>query len=91
MSTEYTIVETHSFQKLTRRKDLRPLYSRARRYVYPQLRANPFFGPNIRKLQGKYADYYRYRVGDHRLFYFVDADHICVVMVTLRHRREAYR
>ena len=91
MSTEYTIVETEGFQKLTKSKNLRHLYSRIRHYVYPQLRASPFFGPNIRKLQGKYADYYRYRVGDYRLFYFVDDDDTCVVMVTLRHRREAYR
>ena len=91
LSTEYTIVETEGFQKLASRSDLGHLYSRVRRYVYPQLRASPFYGPNIRKLQGRYADYYRYRVGDYRLFYFVDEDRICMVVVTLRHRREAYR
>lgn len=91
MSTEYTIVETEGFQKRIERQEFRHLYARVRRYVYPQLRASPRYGPNIRKLRGRYADCYRYRLGDYRLFYFVDQDRICAVVVTLRHRRDAYR
>ena len=91
MSTEYTIVETEGFQKRIERQEFRHLHSRVRRYVYPQLRASPYHGPNIRKLRGRYAGYYRYRLGDYRLFYFVDQDRICVAVVTLRHRRDAYR
>ena len=91
LSTDHAIVETERFRTLVRRKDFRRLYSRLRRYVYPQLRTNPFYGPNIKKLKGKYSHYYRYRVGDYRSFYFVDGVHVCVVVVTLRHRRDAYR
>lgn len=91
MSTDHAIVETERFQALVRRKEFRRLYSRLRRYVCPQLRTNPFYGPNIRKLKGKYSEFYRYRLGDYRLFYFVDGLQVCVVVVTLRHRRDAYR
>jgi len=91
LSTEHAIVETESFRKLVEHKDLRRVHSRLRRYVYPQLRTNPFYGPNIKKLREKYSEFYRYRLGDYRLFYFVDGVEVCVVLVTLRHRRDAYR
>jgi mRNA interferase RelE/StbE len=91
LSSEYTIVETEGFRRLSAKKEWSRLCSRVRSYVYPQLRVNPFYGPNIKKLKGAYSDYYRYRIGDYRLFYFVDGKQLCVVVVTLRHRREAYR
>ena len=91
MSTDHAIVETEKFRQLVEHKDFRRVYSRLRRYVYPQLRTNPFYGPNIKKLKGKYSEFYRYRLGDYRLFHFVDGVQVCVVVVTLRHRRDACR
>jgi len=37
-------------------------------FVYPQLRSNPFFWPNIKRLKGEFEDYYRYRIVNFRLF-----------------------
>lgn len=45
----------------------------------------------MRWMKRKYSEFYRYRLGDYRLFHFVDGVQVCVVVVTLRHRRDAYR
>ena len=37
-------------------------------YVYPQLRLQPYFGHNIKKLKNYKPDTWRYRIGDHRFF-----------------------
>ena len=76
----------------SRGKWQRPLYSDSRDLrVDKELRTNPFYGPNIKKLKGKYSEFYRYRLGDYRLFYCGDGVQVYVVAVTLRHRRDAYR
>ncbi|MFH1760809.1 MAG: type II toxin-antitoxin system RelE/ParE family toxin, partial [bacterium] len=67
------------------------LYSKIRNYVYPQLNNNPFFGPNIKKLKGTLEDYYRYRIGNYRLFYKVDSDKVIVFIITLKDRKDAYK
>ena len=67
------------------------LYPKIREYVYPILRNNPFFGPNIKRLKGEFADVYRYRLGDYRLFYTVDEGRVTVFVLNLDHRKNAYR
>lgn len=52
---------------------------------------NPFFGPNIKKLRGKHRTAYRYRVGDFRIVYSINAElKKCIIRGILRHD-EAYR
>lgn len=41
-------------------------------YVYPQLRDNPHFGKNIKKLKNYQPETWRYRIGDYRFFYEID-------------------
>jgi mRNA interferase RelE/StbE len=60
-------------------------------YVYPQLRQGPFFGPNIRKLQGYTPATWRYRIGPYRIFYSVDKTESIVFMLTVDDRIGAYR
>ena len=60
-------------------------------YIYPQLRKNPFFGPNIKKLTGDYENVYRYRTGDIRLFYIIEKDKILVIMLDFELRKDAYK
>ena len=60
-------------------------------YVYPQLKQEPFFGPNIKKLRGYTPDMWRYRIGKFRLFYAVDADEGTVYILSVDLRRDAYR
>jgi mRNA interferase RelE/StbE len=52
-SSEFRIFETEEFQKaLARLGPPRFLRKKLDVYVYPQLRQGPYFGSNIRKLQG---------------------------------------
>jgi mRNA interferase RelE/StbE len=52
-------------------------------YVYPQLRENPHFGKNIKKLVNYQPETWRYRIGDHRFFYSIDEKRKYVVMLTI--------
>ena len=87
--SEFKIAETKTFEK--RIQKLSPkLYEKVKTVVYPQLRRNPFFGPGTKKLKGPPEPYYRYRFGNHRLFYLIENDKVLVIAVDIRHRQEAY-
>jgi mRNA interferase RelE/StbE len=60
-------------------------------YVYPQLRNNPFFGKNIKKLKNYRPATWRYRIGRYRFFYEVDAIEHIVYMLVVESRRDSYR
>jgi mRNA interferase RelE/StbE len=90
LSAEFTIAETESFRKQVQKPHFSFLYSKIIDFVYPQLRQNPFFGPNIKKLKGNLSSYYRYRIGNSRLFYMIHADKLCVFIVTIKDRKDAY-
>jgi len=66
------------------------LYIKIKTIVYPQLRENPFFGTNIKKLKGEFEGYYRYRLGNYRLFYIVEQEKVMVFIVDVKHRQGAY-
>ena len=92
VSNSYTIAETESFQKtLAKNKSLGSLYRKIREVVYPALRREPHFGPNIKRLKGEFNDFYRYRVGDYRLIYTLDEEEVVVIVVDVRTRQDAYR
>jgi len=67
------------------------LEKKLREYVYPQLRAEPFFGKNIKKLKNYTSDTWRYRIGKYRLFNIVNPEEKIVYVLTLDLRKEAYR
>ena len=67
------------------------LYTKIKNIVYPQLKSNPYFGTNIKKLKGAFEGYYRYRVGSYRLFYLIENEKILVVIMDLKHRQNAYK
>jgi mRNA interferase RelE/StbE len=93
-SSEYRIFETdefrHKLEKLSG-TNIRAIHTKLENYVYPQLREQPFFGANIRKLRGFDADVWRYRIGRFRVFYTVDEDERVVSIVTIEARKDAYR
>ncbi len=66
-----------------------PLVSKLNR-SFDQLRRNPYKHPNIKRLKGPLAGYWRYRVGDWRVVYRVEKDNRIVVVILVAHRREAY-
>lgn len=52
---------------------------------------DPYFGPNIRKLQGYVPPTGRYRIGPYRVFYMVDDNERIVFILTIDDRKDAYR
>ena len=66
-------------------------YPRIVEGIYPRLRTNPYYGPNIKRLRGELSGVSRYRIGDYRLFYSIDAQRSLVFVLDFVHRRNAYR
>ena len=92
LSNSYVVAETESFRKSVRKnKALAALYPRLRDVVYPLLRREPHFGPNIKRLRGEFADFYRYRLGGYRLFYTIDERETVVIVADLRSQQASYR
>jgi mRNA interferase RelE/StbE len=60
-------------------------------HVYPTVRQNPCFGPNIKRLKNWTPPTWRYRVAEWRFFYEVDEMEKTVFLVAADHRRQAYR
>ena len=90
--TKYQIAETETFQKKIKTKSFAFLYPKILDYVYPILSDNPYFGPNIKKLKGNYyKDVYRFRIGNHRLFYKIENNKIIVFILDIAQRKDAYR
>lgn len=87
--SKYKIAETKTFEKVKKKID-KKLYSKIKNFVYPQLRENPFYGSNIKKLKDDLEGYYRYRIGNYRLFYLIENDKLIVVVVDFKHRQQAY-
>lgn len=90
MSGDFKIAETESFQKLVRAPRFESLYLKINDYIYPQLRQNPFFGKNIKKLKGNLSHFYRYRIGNYRLFYIVESDKKIIFITTISDRKDSY-
>jgi len=67
------------------------LHRKIRSIVYPALRREPHFGPNIKRLKGELNDFYRYRIGDYRLFYTIEESDVIVIVVDLRSRQDSYK
>ncbi|MFO7898298.1 MAG: type II toxin-antitoxin system RelE/ParE family toxin [Planctomycetota bacterium] len=93
-SSEFRIFETDEFRKRFDKlpaRESRFLRRKLTDYVYPQLRNDPFLGPNIKKLRGYEPDTWRYRIGRFRLFFVVDGTGQIVYILSVDDRRDAYR
>ena len=64
--------------------------NKLREYVYPQLRQEPFWGKNIKKLKGYSPETWRYRIGKFRVFYIIDKMDQIVFILTIDFRKDAY-
>jgi mRNA interferase RelE/StbE len=90
---EYRIFETEEFLKKLKKlqvRDSRLIRRKLDENIYPQLRQEPFFGPNIKKLRGYSPETWRYRIGQFRLFYGIDEEEDIVSILTVDLRRDAY-
>ena len=93
MSSKYRIFETGQFLK-DLDNDFSGPQKRIREklltYVYPQLREQPFYGLNIRKLKDYTPETWRYRIGDYRFFYHIDEKKKMVFMLIIDLRSNSY-
>jgi mRNA interferase RelE/StbE len=93
LSTDYRVFETERFQKdlksIARGGDRRVL-EKLRTTVYPQLRRQPYFGSQIKKLKGYSPETWRYRIGAWRFFYEVDDVEMIIFLTAASHRGSAY-
>ena len=85
----FKIAQTKEFEKNIKKLDLK-LYIKIKNIVYPQLRKNPFFGTNIKRLKGELDGFYRYRIGNYRLFYIIENEKVLVIVTSISHRQGAY-
>ena len=92
--SSYRIFETEGFLDDLREFQGSPwerVHDRIKEHVYPQLRSQPYFGKNIKKLRDYSPDTWRYRLGDLRLFYQIDGRGRIVIMAAAYLRRDAYK
>jgi mRNA interferase RelE/StbE len=91
LSNEYKIAETGSFRKKIQGMEYRKVYNKIKLLIYPQLKSNPHFSPQIKILKGDFKNIYRYRIADYRLFYVIDDEKKVVVILGFHHRKDAYK
>ena len=91
--TNYRIFETNEFIKKLKKlqpKDVPLIEGKLHARIYPQLKKEPYFGKNIKKLKGYNQDIWRYRIGRYRLFYTVNKEDNIVYILTIDLRKDAY-
>jgi len=86
---KFKIAETDTFFSKLADQKYSKIYKKISDYVYPQLRENPFFGSNIKKLKGEFEGLYRYRAGKYRIFYKIENESILVVIPDIDDRKDA--
>jgi mRNA interferase RelE/StbE len=87
--TKFRIFETNQFLK-----DLEQDFSGQQEriktklvnYIYPQIKQNPYFGKNIKKLVNYKPDTWRYKIGNYRFFYEIDEKNKIVFMISVDNR-----
>ncbi len=91
LSDEFQIAETATFTKGVQTAIHKRYHQKLIKNVYPRLRINPYFGPNIKRLKGELKSIFRYRIGDYRLFYTIDPDNKYVYILALENRKDSYK
>ena len=91
---DFRIFETDEFLKRFKKlssPDAGFLRRKLDSFVYPQIKEEPFWGNNIKKLQGYDPNIWRYRIGKFRLFYIVDQEDRIIYILTIDDRKDAYK
>ena len=92
--SDLRIFETDEFLKRLKKlssHDAAFLRKKLDSFVYPQIKTEPFWGNNIKKLHGYTPDTWRYRIGKFRLFYIVDQEEQVVYILTIDDRKDAFK
>ena len=88
---KFKIAETQTFSEKINSIKFKSQYKKIVDYVYPILRENPYFGPNIKKLKGNFKEVYRFRIGNYRLFYKISEETVIVFIINIEDRKDAYK
>ena len=91
--SNYRIFETDEYLKRLGKMssvDAEFIQRKAKSYIYPQLREQPHFGTNVKKLVGYTPETWRYRLGKYRLFYLIDEKELIVFVATVEFRKDDY-
>ena len=94
LSAEYRIFETREFKKSLKKLpagDMKFIKKKLAEYIYPQIKEEPCYGQNIKKLQGYTPPTWRYRAGRMRVFYIIDFEEKTIYILTVEYRKDAYR
>lgn len=92
--SDFRVFETAEFLKQLGKfppRDVALLRKKLRAHVYPQLKKEPFWGTNVKKLQGYSPTIWRYRIGNFRIFYAIESKRRVVAILTIDLRKDAYR
>ncbi|MBF0106335.1 MAG: type II toxin-antitoxin system RelE/ParE family toxin [Deltaproteobacteria bacterium] len=92
---KYHIFETDTFHKECKKRissiENILVQKKLAQLIYPQLRVEPHYGPQIKKLRDYEPATWRYRIGGLRLFYSIDEKAKVVIITSVRPRKLAYR
>jgi len=89
----YQIFETDEFLKKIKKitnRDQTFIERKLLQHIYPQLKEEPHYGNNIKKLIDYKPVTWRYRIGKYRLFYVIDEDERVVYILSIDLRKDAY-
>ncbi len=89
----YNIFETDEFIKNTGKisnRDKSFIEKKLLQHIYPQLREEPHYGNNIKKLIDYKPETWRYRIGKYRLFYVINENEKTIYVLSIDLRKEAY-
>ncbi len=91
---KYRVFETEEFLKKIEKLNLPDktfIKNKLSAYIYPQIKMEPYFGKNIKKLINYIPDTWRYRIGKFRIFYAIDQEDGIINILTVDHRKDVYR
>ncbi len=91
--SNYKIFETNEFLKRIDKisnRDKLFIEKKLLQHIYPQLREEPHYGNNIKKLIDYKPETWRYRIGKYRLFYVIEESEKTIYVLSIDLRKDAY-
>ena len=89
----YQVFVTEEYEKQLSKitkSDKTLIERKMQQYVIPQLKSQPHFGSNIKKLKNYNPPTWRYLIGKYRVFYEIDTETMEVNILTISQRKNAY-
>ena len=66
-------------------------YKKTKSKIYPQIRSNPYYGKNIKKLKAYRPETWRYKLGDLRIFYEIGDNEKIISILAIDFRGNIYK